>query len=70
MANLDKRIPVTEDRWRELNDLKGAGQTYDDLLEELITEHHRAELARKARQIREAGAEELTGLDDLSGPPG
>jgi len=27
-----KRIPVTKERWKELNDLKEAGQTYDALL--------------------------------------
>lgn len=65
MADLDKRIPVTEDRWRELNSLKEAGQTYDELLEEMITEYNRAQLARKAREIREADPEELTPLDEL-----
>jgi len=31
-----KRIPVTEAVWNELSDLKAAGQTYSELLEEMI----------------------------------
>jgi predicted CopG family antitoxin len=65
MARAEKRIPVTEERWRELNELKEAGQTYDDLLEELLQEHNRRQLAERARTVREADTEELTPLDDL-----
>ena len=65
MAPANKRIPVTEDRWNELNDLKQAGQTYDDLLEELIQEHQRRQLAERTRNVREADSEELTPLDDV-----
>lgn len=65
MSNANKRIPVTEERWAELNDLKQAGQTYDDLLEELIREHRRRRLADRAREVREADSEELTPLDEL-----
>jgi predicted CopG family antitoxin len=38
-----KRLPVSEKIWKELGAMKGAGQTYDDLLGELI------ERAKKAR---------------------
>ena len=38
-----KRIPVSEPIWKELGAMKGAGQTYDDLLGDLI------ERAKKAR---------------------
>mgnify|MGYP005859274531 CR=1 FL=1 len=60
-----KRIPVTEDRWKELNELKEAGQTYDELLKELIQEKNRTELAERVRSAREADEEELTALDEL-----
>lgn len=60
-----KRIPVTEERWKELNDLKEAGQTYDDLLEELVQEHQRRNLAERAKAVREQDSEELTPLDEL-----
>jgi predicted CopG family antitoxin len=65
MSNASKRIPVTEERWKELNELKGAGETYDDLLGELIREHQRRRLAERAKEVREADSEELTSLDEL-----
>jgi predicted CopG family antitoxin len=67
MAKADKRIPVTEETWQDLNDLKDAGQTYDELLGELIGERHRnKELAKRVREVADADEEELTALDDLS----
>lgn len=65
MSRAEKRIPVTEERWQELNDLKEAGQTYDELLKELIQEHNRRRLAERARAVREADSEDLTHLDDV-----
>lgn len=65
MSRADKRIPVTEERWTELHELKEAGQTYDELLEQLIKEYRRHQLAERAREVREADSEELTPLDEL-----
>lgn len=65
MSRAEKRIPVTEERWKELNELKNAGQTYDELLAELIREHNRRQLAERAREVREAESEELTPVDEL-----
>jgi predicted CopG family antitoxin len=65
MSNASKRIPVTEERWEELNELKRAGETYDDLLAELIQEHQRRQLAERAKKVREADSEELTSLNEL-----
>lgn len=65
MSKANKRIPVTEERWEELNELKEAGQTYDDLLKELIQHRNRRQLADKVQSVREADEEELTPLDDL-----
>ena len=31
-----KRIPVKEPTWRDLHDLKEAGESYDDLLSRMI----------------------------------
>ncbi len=61
----DKRIPVTEERWEQLHDLKRPGQTYDDLLQELVQERNRKDLARRAREVEEMDADELTPLDEL-----
>jgi len=53
MSKAEKRIPVTEERWNELHALKEAGQTYDELLAELIEEHRKAKLFRDMDRIRE-----------------
>lgn len=66
MSNPTKQIPVTEERWNELTDLKPPGKTYDALLAELIREHHRHSLADSIRHVREVDTDELTPLDELS----
>ena len=43
---LTKRIPVTEQVWKELAEMRSAGQTYDELLAEMIE-------LRKKRQLLE-----------------
>ena len=53
MARADKRIPVTEERWKELHALKGPGQTYDELLAERVEEHKNARLFRDMDRSRE-----------------
>jgi hypothetical protein len=35
-GNTIKRIPVKEPTWRSLHDLKDAGQSYDDLLSQMV----------------------------------
>ena len=40
-----KRIPVSEEIWKELGKMKEAGQTYDELLGDLLQAHNRRELA-------------------------
>ena len=65
MSQANKRIPVTEERWKELNDLKEAGQTYDELVKELIQNYNRRQLAERAREVREADEEDLTPIDEL-----
>lgn len=62
----DKRIPVTEPTWENLHDLKEAGQTYDELLQDMIDAYQGDRwLAEKARDVREADSEDLTPLEDL-----
>jgi len=46
-----KRIPVSEAVWRELSELKAAGQTYSQLLEEMIEERKKARLFREMERI-------------------
>lgn len=53
MSKADKRIPVTEERWRQLHELKDPGQTYDELLSDLVEEHKKTRLFRDINRIRE-----------------
>jgi len=50
-----KRIPVTERVWEELSQLKRAGQTYNELLNDLIEERKKALLFKEMRSIEEKG---------------
>jgi predicted CopG family antitoxin len=50
-----KRIPVTETVWAELSDLKSAGQTYSQLLEEMIEDRKKARFFRDMERIEERG---------------
>lgn len=45
-----KRIPVTEPIWKDLSEMRSAGQTYTDLLSEMIEDRkkHRLEEDVKA----------------------
>ncbi len=60
-----KRIPVSEETWKKLGDMKKAGETYDDLLNKMAQAFHRSELAEKARTAREMDSEEVTSIDEL-----
>ena len=53
MSKAEKRIPLTEERWKELHELKDPGQTFDELLEELIEEQKKARLFRDMKRIKE-----------------
>jgi len=61
---MTKRIPVSEDRWKELGRIKEAGQTYDALLGELIQAHNRRELASFAKNAKE-GVGSWKSLEDI-----
>ena len=61
----NKRIPVSENIWKKLGELKGAGETYDELLEKMIREHNRLELIRKMKKTEEMDREELVPLDEI-----
>jgi predicted CopG family antitoxin len=50
-----KRIPVTEAVWIELSDLKAAGQTYSELLAEMIEDRKKARLFRDMERAEEEG---------------
>lgn len=60
-----KRVPIKEPTWKELGKMKEAGQTYDDLIKELIQEANRSKLAKKVRENREKDENELLSVDEL-----
>jgi hypothetical protein len=47
-----KRIPLSEERWKQLGDIKQAGQTYDELLGDMVKAYKRRELAQLAKDAR------------------
>ena len=61
---MTKRIPVSEDMWKQLGKIKGAGQTYDDLLGDLLQAHNRRELAEFAKSAK-IGVGNWTSLEDI-----
>lgn len=60
-----KRVPIKEPTWKKLGKMKEAGQTYDDLIKELIQEANRAKLAKKVKESKEKDEDELIPLDEL-----
>lgn len=64
MSKADKRIPITEERWKELNDLKEPGETYDELLNELVEAHKKRRLKDHINDLRDE-QEEFVPLDEV-----
>ena len=50
-----KRIPVTEPVREDLAEMRTAGQTYTDLLSEMIEDKKKLRLARDMKKIEEEG---------------
>jgi hypothetical protein len=50
-----KRIPVTEPVWKDLSEMRTAGQTYTNLLSDMIEERKKLRLARDMKKIEEEG---------------
>ncbi len=61
----EKRIPVSEEMWKQLGGMKEAGQTYEDLLQEMVQEYNRKKLAEKMSRVEEMDDDELVSLDEL-----
>ena len=61
-----KRIPVSEEHWEELGDLKGAGQSWDDVIGDLVEHYKRARLFREVHEAREN--DEFHSLDEVIPP--
>jgi len=50
-----KRIPVSESVWRELSELKKLGQTFDQLLNEIVEREKKYRLMQDMKRIEEEG---------------
>ncbi|MFB6191288.1 MAG: hypothetical protein ABEJ64_02575 [Candidatus Nanohaloarchaea archaeon] len=59
-----KRIPVSEETWKELGREKDPGQTWDELLRSLREQAMRNQLVEKAQKAKE-GELETVSLDDV-----
>lgn len=56
IMSIVKRIPVTEPVWRELSEMRSAGQTYTELLEDLIETRKKERLMSDMKRIEEEGS--------------
>lgn len=50
-----KRVPVTENVWAQLSDLKRPGETFSQLLEEMIEHEKKARLIERLKKIVDEG---------------
>ncbi len=55
MATTDKRIPVTEETLEKLKRLGHKGQTYDDLLNEMMEAYRKEKFIKMLKERREEG---------------
>jgi predicted CopG family antitoxin len=56
-----KRISISEEIWKELSELKKAGQTFDELLNEIIEREKKYRLQQDMKKIE--ATEEFVELD-------
>jgi predicted CopG family antitoxin len=59
----EKQIRVSEDVRDELHGMKGVGDSYDDVLRQLVQEHNRRELAGRMTEAERMDAEDLVPLE-------
>lgn len=53
--NQIKRIPIKESTWRDLHNLKGAGESYDELLCDMIRRERNCREWKMITEIDESG---------------
>lgn len=64
VVSATKRIPVSEETWKELGKEKEPGQTWDELLEQLHVKAMKNQVASKARKAKD-GELDTVSLDDI-----
>jgi predicted CopG family antitoxin len=60
-----KRIPVTEPVWKDLAEMRAAGQTYTDLLAEMIEDRKRRRLEENVRSWSSRKKEGYVSLSEI-----
>ncbi|MFP3871253.1 MAG: antitoxin VapB family protein [Candidatus Aenigmatarchaeota archaeon] len=63
-----KRIRISEENRKLLHQMKDVGQSYDEVIEELLKEHwekNRGELFNKIEENEEKAPEGFTSLEEL-----
>lgn len=50
-----KRIPVTPDTWEKLSELKKPGETFDALIDQMITHEQQIRLFADIKRIEDRG---------------
>lgn len=61
MSRAEKRIPVREDTFERLGEFKGAGETWDDVMRELIE----ARQEQNRRDLPERTDDDYVPLDEV-----
>ena len=60
-----KRIPVTEPVWKELSEMRSAGQTYADLLADMIEDRKKRRLEEDVKEWHGRKADEFVSLSEI-----
>ncbi|MGM0399357.1 MAG: hypothetical protein ACQEQY_10245 [Halobacteriota archaeon] len=62
MSKASKRIPVREGTFEDLGELKGAGETWDDVIQDLLETYWRE---NRRRLLEETADDEYVALEDV-----
>ncbi len=57
-----KRIPISHSTWEQLSLLKKPGETFDQLISDLVSDRYKQDIIRHVRDINEKG--DFISLDD------
>ena len=62
MSKADKRIPVREETFEELGELKGAGETWDEVMQDLIEAR---QIQNRRELLERTDDDEFVPLDEV-----
>lgn len=61
-----KRIPVTEPVWKDLSEMRAAGQTYADLLSDMIEERKKRRLEEDVKEWHKRKIDGFVPLSEIN----